>query len=250
MMRALGFGRTASEKWCCWSTFFWSPPVCVGIPAALIAITPAAAAPGARLPYFTLIAIIGAIAASATAWIYVATGMRARRRAGCDPYRVKPAFFERFYMQMKRPEIWAPAILSLAAALALVWWATAGEDFASPARGRWPTCGRCAGGRGDQDRGRAEAVFGVAPAAITDSWPRFRGGVSMPLKKAMFRLPGRCRRAGRRCCGRWRWARASPGRRSSADACIFWTTTAKRRRTWCGVCPWRMGAISGGMRIR
>lgn len=79
MMRALGFGRDRIRKMVLLEhVLLVAAGLCVGIPAALIAITPAAAAPGARLPYFTLIAIIGAIAASATAWIYVATGIALR----------------------------------------------------------------------------------------------------------------------------------------------------------------------------
>jgi outer membrane protein assembly factor BamB len=98
---------------------------------------------------------------------------------------VKPAFFERFYMQMKRPEIWAPAILSLAAALALVWWATAGEDFAPrlPGGDGRPAADAQAEGA-IKIEGELKRFSGVAPAAITDSWPRFRGAGFDAIEKS------------------------------------------------------------------
>jgi ABC-type antimicrobial peptide transport system permease subunit len=79
MMRALGFAEKRIRKMVlCEHVLLVAAGLCAGVLAALIAIAPAVSAPGAELPYTMLIVIIGAIAASAAVWIYVAAGVALR----------------------------------------------------------------------------------------------------------------------------------------------------------------------------
>ena len=58
------------------------------------------------------------------------------------------------------------------------------------------------------------------------------------------------RRRARRSCGRSRWARATPRRRSGTAVCTCWTTTKRPRPTRCAACRWPTAARSGGTAIR
>ncbi|MBE0535860.1 MAG: ABC transporter permease [Phycisphaerae bacterium] len=79
MMRALGFAEQRIKQIILYEhVLLVGVGLCAGVAAALIAMAPAIASPGAGLPYMTLSAIIGAIAASAAVWIYIAAGMALR----------------------------------------------------------------------------------------------------------------------------------------------------------------------------
>jgi len=79
MMRALGFAeKRIKQIILCEHVLLVGVGLCAGAAAALIAMAPAIASPGAGLPYMTLSAIVGAIAASAAVWIYLAAGMALR----------------------------------------------------------------------------------------------------------------------------------------------------------------------------